>query len=246
MTSLNRLEASDTEHTRLRTMLAHAEEVAELEKLQLARTLHNEFGSALTALAMRMALLARQPAGAPGAAEQWEKANALLAGLTKTARQVQSDLRPGALDVVGLKMALEEYLVEFGERHAIAVALALPDGELALEPAQAVALFRMFQELLRNVRLHASASQVQVSLALDSPASAVILSVADNGVGFDAAACDLQRSHGLRRIAERAAFFGGAMQLDSAAGQGTRVLVTLALADPLPATRACYEPQDGA
>lgn len=238
MTSSNRLDASDTEHTRLRMMLAHAEEVAELEKLQLARTLHNEFGSALTALAMRMALLARQPAGAPGATEQWEKANALLAGLTKTARQVQSDLRPGALDVVGLKMALEEYLVEFGERHAIAVALALPDGELALEPAQAVALFRMFQELLRNVRLHASASQVQVSLALDSPASAVILSVVDNGIGFDAAACDLQRSHGLRRIAERAAFFGGAMQLDSAAGQGTRVLVTLALANPPPATKS--------
>jgi signal transduction histidine kinase len=84
------------------------------------------------------------------------------------------------------------------------------------------------------VRLHASASQVRVSLALDSPASTVTLSVADNGVGFDAAGCDLQHSHGLRRIAERAAFFGGAMKFDSAAGQGTRVMVTLALANPLP------------
>jgi signal transduction histidine kinase len=234
MTSSDRPETPDTENARLRTMLAHAEEVCELEKLQLARTLHNEFGSALTALAMRMALLARQPADAPGAAEQWAKANAILAGLTRTARQVQSDLRPGALDVVGLKMGLEEYLVDFGERHGIAVALMLPDDELALEPAQAVALFRMFQELLRNVRLHASASQVQVSLVLDPPASAVTLSVADNGVGFDAAACDFQRSHGLRRIAERAAFFGGAMELDSAAGQGTRVMVTLATANPPP------------
>jgi signal transduction histidine kinase len=234
MTSSDRPETPDTENARLRTMLAHAEEVNELEKLQLARTLHNEFGSALTALAMRMALLARQPADAPGAAEQWAKANAILAGLTRTARQVQSDLRPGALDVVGLKMALEEYLVDFGERHGIAVTLALPENELALEPAQAVALFRIFQELLRNVRLHANASQVQASLALDSPTSAVTLSVADNGVGFDAAGCDLQHSHGLRRIAERAAFFGGAMKFDSAAGQGTRVMVTLALANPLP------------
>jgi len=234
MTSPDRPDVSDRENARLRTMLAHAEEVNELEKLHLARTLHNEFGSALTALAMRMALLAHQPAGAPGAAEQWAKANAILAGLTQTARQVQSDLRPGALDVVGLKMALEEYLVEFGERHAIGVALALPDDELALEPAQAVALFRIFQELLRNVRLHAGASQVQVRLALDPAARAVTLSVADDGIGFDAAAYDLQRSHGLRRIAERAGFFGGAMQLDSAAGQGTRVLVTLALANPVP------------
>lgn len=232
MTSSDRPEAPDTENARLRAMLAHAEEVSELEKVQLARTLHNEFGSALTALAMRMALLARQSADAPGAAEQWAKANAILAGLTRTARQVQSALRPGALDVVGLKMALEEYLAEFGERHAIGVTLALPDDELNLEPAQAVALFRMFQELLSNVRLHAGASQVQASLALDGPARTVTLSVADNGAGFDAAACDLQRSHGLRRIAERAAFFGGAMQLDSAAGQGTRVVVTLGLANP--------------
>ena len=234
MTLPDRPEAPDAENARLRMMLAHAEEMNELEKLQLARTLHNEFGSALTALAMRMAVLARQPAGAPATTEQWEKANAILADLTRTARQVQSDLRPGALDVVGLKMALEDYLVEFGERHGIAVTLALPDDEPAVDPAKAVALFRMFQELLRNVRLHASASQVQASLALDSAAGTVTLSVADNGVGFDAAARDFQRSHGLRRIAERAAFLGGAMQLDSAAGRGTRVLVTLALASPLP------------
>jgi signal transduction histidine kinase len=234
MTSSDRPETPDAENARLRTMLAHAEEVSELEKLQLARTLHNEFGSALTALAMRMALLARQPADAPGAAEQWAKANAILAALTRTARQVQSDLRPGALDVVGLKMALEVYLVDFGERHGLAGTLALPVYELSLEPAQSVALFRMFQELLRNVRLHANASQVQASLAVDSQAGSVTLSVADNGVGFDTAACDLQRSHGLRRIAERAAFFGGAMKFYSAAGQGTRVMVTLALANPLP------------
>jgi two-component system sensor histidine kinase UhpB len=232
MTAADKPEAPDPENARLRAMLAHAEEVNEREKLQLARTLHNEFGSALTALAMRMALLARLPADAPGAAEQWAKANAILAGLTQTARQVQSDLRSGALDVVGLKMALEEYLVDFGERHAIGVALALPDDELALEPARAVALFRIFQELLRNVRLHASASQVHAALMLDPQAAALNLSVADNGVGFDAATYDLKRSHGLRRIAERAAFLGGGMQIDSAAGQGTRVLITLALSNP--------------
>lgn len=237
MTLFDKSDAAGMEPARLRAMLAHAEEVGELEKLQLARMLHNEFGSALTALAMRMALLARQPADAPGAADQWAKANAILAGLTRTARQVQSELRPGALDVAGLKMALEEYLAEFGERHGIAATLALPDDELALEPAQALALFRMFQELLRNVRLHAGASQVRASLALDVAARTVILTVADDGAGFDAAACNLQRSHGLRRVAERAAFFGGAMQLDSAAGQGTRVAVTLALAHPAPHDR---------
>ncbi len=212
--------ASNSEVDRLRAMLAHAEEVREL---------HNDFGSALTALAMRMAILSRQPSGAPPAVEQWAKANAILATLTQTARRIQSDLRPGALDVMGLKLALEEYLSDFGARHAVGTSLVLPEQDLALGETHAVALFRMFQELLSNVRLHAEAEQVRAALAFEQDGRALTLLVADDGAGFDAAGYDLQRSHGLRRIAERAAFLGGSMRIASAAGQGTSVHVTLPL-----------------
>jgi signal transduction histidine kinase len=220
----------ESEIARLRAMLAHSEEVREIEKLQLARELHNDFGSALTALAMRLAILSRQCADAPGAADQWARASAILATLTQTARRIQSDLRPGTLDVVGLKLALEEYLTDFSERHAIGASLNLPEQELPLPQEQAIALFRMFQQLLTNVRLHANAQQVEAALLLNPDRQSLTLSVADNGVGFDAANYDLGRSHGLRRIAERAAFFGGRMQIDSAAGRGTHVSVVLPLA----------------
>jgi len=220
----------ESEIARLRAMLAHAEEVREIEKLQLARELHNDFGSALTALAMRLAILSRQGADAPGAADQWAKASAILATLTQTARRIQSDLRPGALGVVGLKLALEEYLTDFSERHAIGASLGLPEQELPLTQEQALALFRMFQQLLTNVRLHACAQQVQAALALGPDGRSLTLSVADDGVGFDAANYDLGSSHGLRRIAERAAFLGGGMQINSAVGHGTRVNVVLPLA----------------
>jgi signal transduction histidine kinase len=220
----------DSEIARLRAMLAHAEEVHELQKQQLARELHNDFGSALTALAMRMAILSRQPAEAPPAAEQWSKANAILASLTQTARRIQGDLRPGALDVVGLKLALEEYLNDFGARHALDTSLLLPQQELALEEAQAVALFRMFQEMLNNVQLHAGAEQVRATLAFEQDGQALSLVVADDGVGFDAASHDLESSHGLRRLAERAAFLGGSLQLTSAPGRGASVRVTMPLA----------------
>lgn len=221
--------ASDSEIARLRAMLAHAEEVRELERQRLARELHNDFGSALTALAMRMAILSRQPSGAPLAEEQWAKANAILSTLAQTARRIQSDLRPGALDVMGLKLALEEYLSDFGARHAVGTSLSLPEQELDLGETQAVALFRMFQELLSNVRLHAEAEQVRAVLAFAPDGQTLTLVVADDGVGFDAAGYDLQRSHGLRRIAERAAFLGGSMRVASAPGQGTSVHVTLPL-----------------
>jgi signal transduction histidine kinase len=228
-------DARDSEIARLRTMLAHAEEVHEIQKQQLARELHNDFGSALTALAMRMAILSRQPVGAPPAAEQWSRANAILASLTQTARRIQSDLRPGALDVMGLKLALEEYLTDFGVRHALGTSLLLPRQELALEETQAVALFRMFQQMLDNVQRHAGAEQVRATLAfeqdeLDEPA--LSLMVADDGVGFDAASHDLESSHGLRRLAERAAFLGGRLHFTSAPGQGTSIRVTIPLALP--------------
>jgi signal transduction histidine kinase len=132
--------------------------------------------------------------------------------------------------VVGLKLALEEYLTDFSERHAIGASLNLPEQELPLPQEQAFALFRMFQQLLTNVRLHANAQQVEAALLLNPDRQSLTLSVADNGVGFDAANYDLGRSHGLRRIAERAAFFGGRMQIDSAAGRGTHVSVVLPLA----------------
>lgn len=225
----------DSEIARLRAMLAHAEEVHELEKQQLARELHNDFGSALTALAMRMAILSRQPAGAPPAADQWAKANAILSGLTQTARRIQSDLRPGTLDVMGLKLALEEYLNDFGERNALGISLTLPEQELALEETQAVALFRMFQEMLSNVRRHAQAGQVRATLAFEQDGQALSLAVADDGVGFDAASHDRSSSHGLRRLAERAAFLGGLVDFASAPGQGAsmRVTVPLTPAHPL-------------
>ena len=219
----------DSEIARLRAMLAHAEEVHELEKRQLARELHNDFSSALTALAMRMAILSRQPEGTPPAADQWTKANAILASLTQTARRIQGNLRPGALDVMGLKPALEEYLNDFGARHALATSLALPEQELALEETQAVALFRMFQEMLSNVQRHAQAEQVRAALAFEQGGQSLSLMVADDGVGFDAASHDPGSSHGIRRLAVRAAFLGGSLHLASAPGQGASVRVTMPL-----------------
>ena len=222
----------DSEIARLRAMLSHAEEVHELEKRQLARELHNDFGSSLTALAMRMAILSR--GGGGGAPPPPPPANAILASLTQTARRVQSNLRPGALDVMGLKLALEEYLNEFGIRNAVGTSLALPEQELALDETHALALFRMFQEMLSNVQRHAQAGQVSATLAFEPDGQTLSLLVVDDGVGFDPAVQDLQSCHGMRRLAERAAFLGGRLHVDSAPGRGASVRVTM----PLAATQA--------
>jgi signal transduction histidine kinase len=230
MSVIENSDPRDSEIARLKAMLAHAEETHELEKQQLARELHNEFGSTLTALAMRMAVLSRQPAGTSSAADQWTRVNGILATLTQTARRIQSDLRPGALDVMGLKLALEEYLNDFGIRHTLGTGLTLPDQELVLEETRAVALFRMFQEILRNVQRHAAAGQIRATLAFEQDGQTLSLLVTDDGVGFDASSHDPVSSHGLRRLAERAAFLGGSLHLASVPGEGTSVRVTMPLA----------------
>lgn len=229
------LREAQAEVSRLRAMLSHAEEVRELEKQDLARELHNDFGSALTALGMRLAILSRQPSTADGVAEQWAKANAILAELTRTARRIQADLRPGVLNIAGLPMALEEALEDFGEQTGIATSLQLlPDAAPALAQERAIALYRMFQEMLSNVRRHAAASRVDVALRCED--GRLHFSVTDNGQGFDPAQTDFSATHGLRRIGERAEFLGGAMALQSAPQQGTTISVTLPLDDEIPST----------
>lgn len=228
------LREAQAEVSRLRAMLSHAEEVRELEKQELARELHNDFGSALTALGMRLAILSRQPSTADGVAEQWAKANAILAELTRTARRIQADLRPGVLNIAGLPMALEEALEDFGEQTGIATSLQLPDAAPALEQERAIALYRMLQEMLSNVRRHAGASRVDVALRCED--GRLHFSVTDDGQGFEPAQTDFSATHGLRRIRERAEFLGGAMALQSAPQQGTTIDVMLPLIDDIPST----------
>ncbi|MFT5963271.1 MAG: signal transduction histidine kinase, partial [Burkholderiaceae bacterium] len=136
----------------------------------LADEVHDQLGSSLTALAMRLALIERQSAAGSDLriTEQWIKNNALLSGITHTARRLQHQLRPIALEALGLHAILADYLDAFSIRTETPCTLSVsgPEPDLSLESVQC--LFRLLQESFSNIERHAGTCQVQVALSTDN------------------------------------------------------------------------------
>jgi signal transduction histidine kinase len=148
------------------------------------------------------------------------------------------ELRPTALDDLGLRAALTNYVKDWSNRVNIPVNLhtnGLLDDRLPSEVE--TTLYRIAQEALTNVARHSGASHVDI--ILERRADTVILAVEDNGVGFEpheSPPGDGQ-GFGLLGMRERAALVGANLQIESSAGQGTTVLVRLtAIPADTPAT----------
>jgi len=141
-------------------------------------------------------------------------------------RRLIHDLRPAALDELGLGAALREYAARWQKEYGIEVSLTLPPVEEERLPvAVETALFRIVQEALANAARHARAKGVQIRLSREG--TQVNLHVSDDGQGFDPSAPRAATHVGLWSMRERAIQFGGEARIESAPGQGTRITITL-------------------
>jgi signal transduction histidine kinase len=149
----------------------------------------------------------------------------------QTGRRISAELRPGALDDLGLAAAIEWQMQEFQTRTGIRCKLNSTVGEeLDLGADGSTAMFRIFQETLSNVARHAQASRVQVSLTEE--AGHLILSVRDNGRGITSAEIEHPQSFGLIGMQERIHLLAGEIKLDGSPGKGTTVTVRVPLNQP--------------
>jgi signal transduction histidine kinase len=150
--------------------------------------------------------------------------------VSENLHRLAMDLRPASLDHIGLAAALLQYTKTLGERTHLKVQFKTVgfDGE-RLPPAIETALYRIVQEALTNVVRHAQATRVDVILELRAARVAAL--VEDNGVGFDPeAALSAQGGRlGLLGVRERAETLGGTLEIESAAGMGTTVVVEVPL-----------------
>jgi signal transduction histidine kinase len=198
------------------------------ERQRLARELHDSVSQALYGIVL----------DASSAEELFEpnpeRARALLGHVLTLAemglaemRALIFELRPEALEQDGLVVSFERQVAAVQARHGLAVRTAFaaePDVPLALKEA----MYRIGQEALQNVAKHARASVVDLTLELDG--GELVLSVADDGRGFDPDG-RFPGHLGLRSMHERAAAVGGVLELASAPGQGTRLRVRVPLTD---------------
>jgi len=199
------------------------------ERQRVARELHDEAGQALTAAVFRLDLdamrLADNPATARAAIEHARSA------LTESARllhDVAYALRPRILDDLGLDAALRS-LASRTEEIGLVVSLAIEGDVERLDETREVAIFRVAQEALTNVRRHARARQTWVRLVIG--ATSLTLTVEDDGVGQTATASGITRGNalGVLGMRERVEALGGRFEIGARSGGGTRITAMIPL-----------------
>ncbi len=205
-------------------------EMQEEERARIARELHDEFGQALTGLAIGLR-------GAQESVQQPQRLQRQLAQLEEMAvqalgnmRHIVNELRPALLDDMGLPAALRHYRDTFQDLTGIQVHLALGPSPERLPATVETILFRITQEALTNIARHAHARQAWIDLhCRDNQA---ILTIRDDGQGFDVQSVMDSRQQmgmGLLGIQERVNLTGGMFAIRSEPGQGTTISISIPL-----------------
>jgi two-component system sensor histidine kinase UhpB len=198
-----------------RQLLRRLEEAQEEERRRIAAGIHDDPIQAISGADLHVQALARS-VEVPAIGEELDRIHASLAAAVDGLRQLLFELRPPELDQGGLVDALRAYLRANGPAE-----FSVHD-RLGSEPPPEVraVLFRIAQEALTNVRKHARASRVEITIA--SEADALSLEIVDDGAGFEPAAP--RPGHiGLPSMFERAELLGGTCSVRSAPGSGTVV-----------------------
>jgi signal transduction histidine kinase len=196
----------------------------EEERARLWRELHDETAQVLAALGLQLGLVEERAEGPLRG--HVDKAKRLLAQGIEGIRRVTRDLRPVALDDLGLLPALRALARDFSDRDALEVAVDAPDAFPALSAETEAALYRSLQEALSNATRHAGASRVRVRL--DADGGQATLTVTDDGPGFTGDAQERLRDRGgLAGIRERVTSLGGSIELGNVNGGGAEVRVRI-------------------
>ena len=236
-----RLDALIQERTdELSDLASYLTNAREVEKARLARELHDELGALLIAAKMELGWIARQlddPAVAP-CREHLARLQQRLDDGIALKRKIIDGLRPPLLEMLGLVSTLRALGDEFKQTAGESLTMELPEDDIDLAPAPALALFRIAQEALTNIRKHAQARHVKLALRVID--GWLEVEIEDDGKGFQTA---WGRGHhqGLTGMKHRVQMCAGEFTVSSAPGMGTRIIARIPLAPNTPAQLATVQ-----
>jgi signal transduction histidine kinase len=220
---------SETEqiNEQLRSLTAYLQNIREEERIHIAREMHDELGQLLTSFKMDVSWLNKNlhTTDKPGIYDKLSSMNVLVDESVSFVRKLAAELRPSILDDFGLIPALSWHSKEFQKRFSIAVEFKADVDNLELPSNAATGLFRIYQESLTNVARHADAKKINSRLIIED--GHVILTIVDDGKGFNYVAKGKRRTLGLLGMNERAAMIGGSLDIQSSPGKGTTVQITV-------------------
>jgi len=206
----------------LAELATHLQDVRETERGYLARELHDELGSLLTAAKLDVARLKSRLLDAPDATQRLQHLTELLNSGIALKRRIIEDLRPSSLSNLGLVASLEILGREFAERSGIQVQMALEP--VVMDESRQLTIYRMVQESLTNIGKYAEATEA--TIVLKNYANHVIVEVADNGKGFEPRRVH-PSTHGLAGMRHRVEAARGRLTISSTPGRGTRLSAML-------------------
>lgn len=222
--AMQRIRLSDEEKGRL---IARGNELVEEERRRISTEIHDDLNAVLVSVRMHADALAS--AAAQDGQHETRAAASRIVELIDTiygrARAIVRKLRPELIDALGLAGAVEETVRTFGEVDRGCSFELISEPLPNLSESVSIAAYRMLQEALSNVVKHAAATRCRVTLRT-SDGDRITLIVEDDGRGF-ASTPSASTGLGLVGMRERAAALGGAFEIQSAPGKGTRLTITL-------------------
>ncbi|HEX9012373.1 MAG TPA: PAS domain S-box protein, partial [Anaerolineaceae bacterium] len=206
---------------RLQQLSRRLVDVQEMERRYIARELHDDTSQALVGLVFALEVLKRDAGDPQAVAASVTELDHLISDILDNLHRLAVNLRPAALDHLGLIAAIRQYVDGLREKYHLAIHLAVPELPSRLPQEMETTLYRIIQEALANVVLHARASTAEVRLEL-LPGQLRAL-IADDGIGFNLDEALAEERLGLFGMRERAEMLGGSLAIDSAPGAGTRI-----------------------
>jgi PAS domain S-box-containing protein len=220
-----RKEAEEAAHD-LSGRLINAQEE---QQMRLARDLHDDLSQSLALLSNELELFGQDPPAEPRQiSDRMRELSAQVKRLSSEVHRLSHELHPAKLEQLGLVAGLRGFCKEFAMAHELAIEFVDTSVPREVSKDTALCLYRIAQEALQNVVKHSGATEARVQLGMEG--SELGLTIADDGVGFDAGTICANGSLGLVSMSERARFIHGRLSVESYPGKGTRVKICAPIA----------------
>jgi signal transduction histidine kinase len=208
----------------LHALSQHLISSQEKERLHLSREIHDESGQLISAMTVQLGLLEREIRKGVNVDQKLADLKLSANSIQNNLHQIAVNLRPTSLDHLGLVTALKQYSEDFTRQYEIDIRFeAIGIQNQRLSESIETALFRIVQESLTNVVLHADASHVDVLIYFRN--NHVVAIIEDDGVGFAPTSPTLENHLGILGMRERVEMLKGNFSIESSHGNGTTVYV---------------------
>ncbi len=203
----------------------------EEERRRVARDIHDGPAQIMTNVAMKAEICERMlDVDINRAREELSVLKKNVRECLQDVRKIIYNLRPMSLDDLGLKPALQKYIVTYQEETGITVFFETEGDDIEIRPAISLTVFRIVQEALNNVLKHAKADSISVTISIEP--EKLELNISDNGTGFDIQLLeqrtdDINSGFGLVSMRERVSLLKGEMNIVSQPGKGTQLRIIL-------------------